>query len=252
MTNWRDRLQGLGSAAAKAITTEAKNVVNATQEQIKESSRKRDIVDKFYPGTIKELAFQRGLHPESFFNDKPSLDDYKDSIVSNMSLNELIEFARKKRIDIRDVTDKIVEETRNKEIKKLEENADLSDEFKNIVRCVREFKPLKNYHREYHFQAELAQWIKSRFPNTNIEEQRGSSRPDIVVNGIAIEVKGSTYDEDLVTIFDKVGRYSQWFPKGIIIALFNVQVNPHRYEEWLKGVKNTKFQGLKNIEVVKI
>jgi hypothetical protein len=251
MSNWKDSLKGLGSSAAKALATGAKNVISASQEQIKESNRKRQIVDKIYEGTIKELARQRGLHPEPFLGGRPTIDDYKDSIVSNLSLRELIEFANKKRIDIRDVQDSINQEVVRKERKRLEEDTSLSDEFKEIANCVRDFKPLNNYRREYQYQAELTQWLKSRFPDTNIEVQRGSSRPDIVVKGIGIEVKGPTVDEDLNTIADKLVRYSQWFPKGIIIALFSVNVNPHRYEEWFKGIKNTRFPGLANIEIVK-
>ena len=98
MNNWKDGLKGLGTSAARALASGAKTVINTTQEHIKESARKRQIVDKFYAGTIKELARQRGLHSDSFFEDKPTLDDYKDSIVSNLSLTELIEFARKKKI----------------------------------------------------------------------------------------------------------------------------------------------------------
>jgi hypothetical protein len=251
MGNLKDNLKSLGSSAAKALVSGAKTVVSAAQEQIQESNRKRQIVNKMYPGTIKELARQRGLRPDSFLNDRPTIDDYKDSIVSNMSLNELIEFAHKKRIDIRDVTNNIDEEKARKEQKALEKDASLSDEFKKVAQCIRDFKPLKNYHGEYMFQAELTQYLRRDFPNTNIEKQRGSSRPDIDVNGIGIEVKGPTFDEDLNTIPDKLIRYSHRFPKGIIVVLFDVHVNPHRYEELVQGINNTRFQGLANIEIIK-
>lgn len=251
MSEFKDNIKRFGGSARKAFAIGAKTVVDAVQETVKDSSRKKKIVGKMYAGTIKELARQKGLHPEPFLGGKPTIDDYKDSILSNMSLSELIAFAGKKRIDIRDVTDSIDEDRAKKEQKKLEEDASSSDEFKEVAKCIRDFKPLKNYRSEYPFQAELTQWLKSRFPDTNIEVQRGSSRPDIVVNGIAIEVKGPTWDEDLVTIADKLMRYSQWFPKGIIIALFSVHVNPHRYEEWFKSIKNTSFYGLTNIEIVK-
>jgi hypothetical protein len=247
MSNWKDSFKALGNSATKAFATGANNVINATKEHIKDSNRKREIVDKMYAGTIKDLARQRGIRPETFFNDNPTIDDYKDSIVSNMSLKELIEFANKKRIDIRDVLDSISKDEANKEQKKLEENPGLSNEFKEIANCIRDFKPLSNYNREYPYQAELAQCLRGRFPNTNIEVQRGSSRTDILVNGIAIEVKGPTTIEDLNTIADKLIRYSQWFPKGIIIVLFNVKVYPNRYEEWCKGIKNFPF----NVEIIK-
>jgi hypothetical protein len=252
LRSWKDNIKGLGNFAAKALATGAKNVINATQEQIKESNRKREIVDKMGAGTIKELARQRGIRPEGSFGESPTIDDYKDSLVSEISLKDLIEFAKKKRIDIRDILDSISKDEAKKEQKQLEENTNVSADFKEIANCIREFKPLSNYNNEYPYQAELTQWLKSRFPNTGIEIQRGSSRPDIVVNGVGIEVKGPTFDKDLVTIFDKLGRYPQWFPKGIIIVLFRVNVYPSRYDEWRNSIKNTQFHGLTNIEIIRI
>ena len=250
MSDLKDNLKKFGSSARKALIVGAKAMAENLQETAKESSRKRQIVGKMYEGTIKELARQRGLHPEPFLGGKPTIDDYKESILSNVSLTELIEFARKKRIDIRDVTDSINEDEARKEQKKLDDDASVSDEFKKVAQTVREFMPLKNYPNEYQYQAELTQWLRARFPNTNIEVQRGSSRPDIVVNGIAVEVKGPTWDEDLRTIADKLVRYPQWFRKGIIIALFNVHVNPHLYEEWAKGITKS-FTDKGHLEIVK-
>ena len=69
--------------------------------------------------------------------------------------------------------------------------------------------------------------------------QRGSSRPDIVVNNIAIEIKGPTSQRDLNSIQSKCMRYSQHFNNKIIIVLFNVQLNQRYYEEWKKGTRKT-------------
>lgn len=247
MSELRDNIKRFGSFAGKQLAKGAKNVVVAVQENVKDSNRKKQIVGKMYEGTIKELARQRGLHPEPFLGGKPTIDDYRDAIVRNMSLNALIDFAKKKRIDIRDVTDGIDEEKARKEQKELDEDASLTDEFKEVAKCIREFKPIGNRLREYQYQVQLAQYLKRDFPNTRIEDQRGSSRPDIVVNGIAIEIKGPTGDGELQTIADKLLRYPQRFPKGVIIALFSINVTPYRYEEWYKGIKN-KYP---NIEIIK-
>lgn len=109
---------------------------------------------------------------------------------------------------------------------------------------------MKNYHHEYSYQSELAQWLKSRFSDTNIEIQRGSSRPDIVVKGIAIEIKGPTGENELRTIADKCMRYSQHFKSGIIIVLFDVQVNSRWYVEWVNGIKKT-HEHLTHIEIIR-
>ena len=84
-----------------------------------------------------------------------------------------------------------------------------------------------------------ARYLKEKFPKTSIEEQRGSSRPDIVIEGIAIEVKGPTFESDLKTISDKCMRYRQSFSQGMIIVLFNVHVNQYHFNEWYNGMKNT-------------
>ncbi len=87
----------------------------------------------------------------------------------------------------------------NTPISELIENArsKKDNEFKEVVRLIRDFKPFGRYDFEQPYQGELAQWLKGHFKNTQIEVQRGASRPDIVVNGIAIEVKGPTSVEAL-------------------------------------------------------
>lgn len=88
------------------------------------------------------------------------------------------------------------------------------------------------------YKIELIGHLKSKFPNADIEQQKGSSRPDIVLNDVAIELKGPTRTEQLRTIADKCLRYYQHF-KGLIIVLFEVEVNEPRYEEWEKGMRST-------------
>ena len=67
------------------------------------------------------------------------------------------------------------------------------------------------------------------------EVQRGSSRPDIVVGDIAIEIKGPTDNQGLITIADKINRYSQHF-EHIIVVLFEVQIFERFYNEWYEGI----------------
>ena len=247
MGEFKDGLKKLGNLAGKQIVKGAKSVVNAVQDSAKNSDRKDQILDKMYPGTIKEFARQKGIRPESYFDDKLTIDDYKDAISDNVSLEELIDFAKKKRIDIRDVTDGIDEDEARKEQKKLEEDANLGDELKEVAKYIREFKPFGDHLREYQFQVQLAQYLKSRFPSTSIESQRGSSRPDIVVNGIAIEIKGPTGERELQTIADKLLRYPQRFPKGVIVTLFSINATSYRYEEWYKGIRKHH----PNVEIIK-
>jgi hypothetical protein len=123
--------------------------------------------------------------------------------------------------------------------------------FEEVVKEIKEFTPAKEkLGNEYCYQLNLHGWLKRTFPSTVIEEQKGSSRPDIVIdNTIAIEIKGPTGVEELKTIADKVIRYAQHF-EGIIIVLFEVNVNEQYYQEWFNGIKKLKGS-IPNIEVIK-
>ena len=119
------------------------------------------------------------------------------------------------------------------------ENAEAKEKEKIINRVVEEiekFKPFRKYKEEFPYQLDLARHLKSNFPDVDIEEQKGSSRPDIVVEDVAIEVKGPTRNKDLRTIADKCMRYYQHYGK-IVIVLFDVNVYDRYYDEWKHGVK---------------
>jgi len=107
-----------------------------------------------------------------------------------------------------------------------------------VILEINNFKPSRKYSSEFPYQIELVGYLKHKFPSADIEKQKGSSRPDIVVEDVAIEVKGPTRTGDLQTIADKCMRYYQHFGE-LIIVLFEVGVYEPRYEEWKKGIKNT-------------
>jgi len=251
MDTWQGDIKKLGAALGKGIIRGTKTIAEAAKKTIVNTQRKQQIIDRMYPKVVRELAHTKGLRPQPTRGYRPTDEDYRQVIMSGVSLEELVEFANKKRVPIRDITDGIDKEKAEQDIKELSEDGDASNEFKGLVRSIIEFKPLKNYRSEYPYQSELAQWLKSRFTNTKIEVQRGSSRPDIVVNnGLAIEVKGPTKDEDLVTIADKCMRYSKHFRKGIIIVLFNVSVNRYRYKEWSERIHDT-FGHITSIQIIR-
>lgn len=107
-----------------------------------------------------------------------------------------------------------------------------------LVGHIEKFAPLREYANEWDYHRELQIHIKAVFPDARIEVQTGSSRPDIVVQNIAIEVKGPTYPRDFQTIADKLMRYSQHYDT-VIVVLFSLQVNERRYSEWERGIKKT-------------
>lgn len=107
-----------------------------------------------------------------------------------------------------------------------------------IIAEIEDFKPAREHLRlEYNYQLNLYGWLNKTFPTAKIEKQRGSSRPDIVIDDIAIEIKGPTKSRDLTTIADKCMRYGKKFPDELIIVLFEVETSNRFYEEWRDGIK---------------
>jgi hypothetical protein len=114
----------------------------------------------------------------------------------------------------------------------------LPEHLRGLVAAIEEFQPAQTYRREVNYQTELTGWLKAKLGTAvKIEEQRGRSRPDIVVaETIAIEIKGPTTNQELKTIPDKVIRYRQHWP-SFVCVLFDVQ-DEERYQEWLRGMQD--------------
>jgi hypothetical protein len=82
--------------------------------------------------------------------------------------------------------------------------------------------------------------LKHRFSSARFEEQRGSSRPDIVINDVAIEVKGPTNQRELETIAGKIVRYSRHY-SAFIGVLFEIRTPEAHYRDWKQGILAFKF-----------
>jgi flagellar biosynthesis GTPase FlhF len=120
--------------------------------------------------------------------------------------------------------------------------------FNRVVESINKFEPFRKYKNEFPYQVDLARLLKTKFPSVTIEQQKGSSRPDIVVNDIAIEVKGPTRRRDIDTLTSKINRYSNHYKK-IIIVLFEFQVNDRYFKDTIDGFKRN-FPNVK-LEVIK-
>ena len=107
----------------------------------------------------------------------------------------------------------------------------------SVIDSITSFRPIKKYKSEDNYKIALATHLKSDFTSTEVEVQKEHSRPDIAIDDIAIEVKGPTRHKDLRTIADKLMRYSQHFSGGIVVVLFDVNVNDGLYDEWYAGLK---------------
>jgi len=107
-----------------------------------------------------------------------------------------------------------------------------------VVSEIKVFKPLlPDYENELPYHIDLARWLQPKFPMLKVELQRGSSRPDVVIEDIAIEIKGPTTEEGLRSIADKCLRYHHHF-KRMIVVLFDIQTKTSRFfNEWEEGLK---------------
>ena len=94
--------------------------------------------------------------------------------------------------------------------------------------------------REEDYHRQLWQWLKHDFPNATYDTgQRGSARPDIVINDVGIEVKGPTTKRSVNDIPQKLLRYGESFEPEIVVVLFNLQFKPTSsfFMDFLSGVK---------------
>ena len=108
-----------------------------------------------------------------------------------------------------------------------------------VVQAIKEFKPFRQYKNEFPYQLDLARYLKEKFPNVVIEQQKGSSRPDIVVgDDIAIEVKGPTDNNALNTLTTKCLKYSGHY-QHLIIVLFEPTFSEGNYNEIIEGMKRS-------------
>ena len=111
-----------------------------------------------------------------------------------------------------------------------------------VKSAIEEFRPAIRYDSELGYNAELVGFLKSRFPSLKMEEEIGSSRPDIVIGDVAIEVKGPTGNMALDSLTTKCLKYLQHYPH-LIAVLFEPFFNEGHFHEIESGLK-IKFPNL--------
>ena len=235
--DWKKFCKRLATSTGKGVIKGVKLLSRTIKETMQNRKFKEEILIRLSNRRVYQLAREKKIKL-NYPDRRPTADDYRRAIKNRVSLDEIISFAKRYGIYIDDILMRIEEARLEKELEKLGNLKKQDEFFVRVIECIKDFKPFRRYDHELPYQVDLARHLKAHFPDTKIEEARGSARPDIVIGGIAIEVKGPTFDKDLQTISDKCMRYSHYFPRGMIVVLFDLHVARRRYEDWLKGMKN--------------
>lgn len=226
---------------------------------------KEAILRRFYEGTIKQFCREmsipvsekrwttavsrKGTRYKRYYTYYFTFDELVEDLTKSAHLDDIIDFAKRKKIPVRDIVVEIDQCNAEKEFVKMTSQGEIDDgKYRNLIDDITQFKPLlNNYQNELPYQIDLARFLMQSFPSTKVELQRGSARPDIIVDNIAVEIKGPTNQRELRTIADKCLRYPQYFEHGLIIVLFDVKVTSRYYDDWKKGLIN-KFP---NISIIR-
>ncbi len=107
-----------------------------------------------------------------------------------------------------------------------------------VIDSIENFSPTKKWGNEDSYHKELLGWLKQPFPEIQYELQTGSSRPDLVIGMIAIEIKGPTDDNALNTLATKILKYSHYY-ENVVIVLFESSFSERNFKEITSGIEKT-------------
>ncbi len=123
----------------------------------------------------------------------------------------------------------IFKKRQNEELEKINNTPNFLLELEDKIK---EFKPLRKYSKEELYQTWLYWYLQSSYPELEIEKSIEYSRPDIIIDNIAIEIKWPTNMSWLKTLPDKINSY---IPKRdyLFIVLFDIKIvsDPQKSEE---------------------
>ena len=249
-------------AMGRGIVRGVKGIVRVSKKTHQKRKWKGKILRRMKMAQLKQLCFERKISTKKdvLREDKngeqywKELNCNKADLVSRLknrlSLNSIIIFAQRNHIYIKDVLEEKKRKMAEWERKKVADKyrKDRGNFLLELEKIIREFKPFRHYNYELPYQDTLAAFLRSKYPKTKIEESKGSTRPDIVVRGVAIEIKGPTGAHDLDTIANKCVRYLQYYPGGMICVLFDIEVSEQYYKDWIRGI-NKKFPRVRIIRI---
>jgi len=107
-----------------------------------------------------------------------------------------------------------------------------------IIRAIESFVPSTVWNNEEGYHAELFSVLKQSFPEVSVDPQKDSSRPDLLIQEIGIEIRGPTDAAELKSLPDECLRYSPHY-QNLIFVLFKPEFTELLYKEITDGITRT-------------
>jgi hypothetical protein len=231
-------LKKVAVATGKGIVKSTTLIKDGTTKKIQIIRWKEQILRRMNFSLIKTLCHETHISTE-----EATFDDLVGKIKLYVKLDKIISFAKRNQVNIRDIIQDIDTKKSGWQLKEFTEQDEgiAQSLLTEIQKSILEFIPLRKYFEEMYYQDTLATHLKTKLSGREvvIERQKGSSRPDIVVDNIAIEIKGPTNQQALDSVPSKCMRYRNHFPGGLIVVLFDVHVTDYYYNEWEASLKRT-------------
>lgn len=207
------------------------------------------ILDEFDLDGLKKMCLYFNIGSPGLTKIRPSKKHWVDHIMGNISLSKIKEYAIKKNKLTPEIIE-IEEKYKKERLEKFPEYENDKDEVlssislypydkklvEELVKAIDEYQPVKRFKNEELYHTNLHTYLSEKVSVVvSYEKQRGSSRPDLEVGNIAIEVKGPTDDRATQTIADKMLRYLENY-NYIILVLFDVRLTDSRYQDLYNGI----------------
>ena len=224
---------------------------------------KREMLERFELTSLKDACKVYGIdEPVRYktssngnkYRVTPERKDFIYELSNNLKLEQIRNYANRHKIRVEDIIsnyEKELKEIKDTESKKYDELDNSirpygnDKDFRELILKINQFNPSKKWTYEEGYQAELQGYLKREFTNSVVEVQTGASRPDIVINDIAIEIKGPTDNAALLTLGSKCVKYLQHYRK-LIIVLFDPIYSEAEYNETIGGIR----QRFKDVEII--
>ena len=120
--------------------------------------------------------------------------------------------------------------------------------FYRVVDTIKALKYYPTFREERPYHSMTYGYLIGKGFDVKWEVGTGASRPDLVVDGVAIEVKGPTDSMALQTLSHKVMKYSNHY-KFLIVVLFDCICSKYTLDETLMGIAKM-VRGKVKLEVI--